>query len=459
MRKVQDTKKWYSWFLDGSAIVILARLAGAATGLLIQILLARSLGGEELGLVFIALAIANIGSIVAALGYPSVSVRFLRRYQVKDFQEKAQYFRRQSIKEVVLFSVFLMVVAALAITLFSLNQKDDKTLFWGVCIIPLFALLALNGGFANAYRRLDISYLPDVFIRPFIWLVFLAISLGLGLSLKAEDVVLTAFIATLIALLIQWIWINSSLKKAILHHPQKSTYIKPQLKKLWRCAALPMIAMTLLTNMIFDIDVMVLSFLLSNTEIAQFGIAFKIAFLIGFGVHVIQQAAYPKIADAYTLKNLPLMRSEILNSVVPATVGSVISAILVIILGRWLLSFFGNEFEVAYTSLLLLTFCSFIRALAGPASHILVLAGKQKQMLMVYGAGLLLLVGLNLILVPFFRFDGAALALVGSTVFWSVCLSIVAFKATKVRADGFTGDTLKYFTSQNLPFLKNRGWF
>ena len=455
MKITQNIKKHFALLLQGSAIVILARLAGAAIGLLIQIILARSIASEQLGLVFIALAIANIGSVVAALGYPSVSVRFIRRYHVKGFQILSKHFRKQSIKEVVLFSAFLMMVLAQIISLNLQAIKEDNALYLGIFMIPIFALLALNGGFANAYKRLDISYVPDVFIRPFLWLVFISICLGAGLSLEAEGVLLSAFIATLIALFIQFLWMNSSLEKTIVLQRKQSTLIKPQLLKLWRLAALPMIAMTLLTNMIFDIDVMVLSFLISNSEIAQFGIAFKIAFLIGFGVHIIQQAVYPKIAEAYTLKNLFLMRMEILNSVVPATVGALFSMIIVIILGQWILSLFGAEFEAAYTALMLLTFCSLIRAIGGPVSQILVLAGKQKQMLIGYGSGLILLVGLNVILVPLFGVDGAALALVGSTVYWSAYLSIAAFKATNVRADGFARDALKYKLLQNVPFLKS----
>lgn len=454
MKITQNIKKHFALLLQGSAIVILARLAGAAIGLLTQIILARSIASEQLGLVFVALAIANIGSVVAALGYPSVSVRFIRRYHVKGFQILSKHFRKQSIKEVVLFSALLMMVLALIISLNLPAIKEGNALYWGIFMIPVFALLALNGGLANAYKRVDISYVPDVFIRPFLWLVFISISLVTGLSLKAEGVVISAFIATLIALFIQCIWMNLSLEKPIAPQPKQST-LKPRLNKLWRLAALPMIAMTLLTNMIFDIDVMVLSFLISNSEIAQFGIAFKIAFLIGFGVHIIQQAVYPKIADAFTLKNLSLMRMEILNSVVPATVGALFSMIIVIIFGQWILSLFGAEFEAAYTALLLLTFCLLIRAIAGPVSQILVLAGKQKQMLIGYGSGLILLVGLNVILVPLFGVDGAALALVGSTVYWSAYLSIAAFKATNVRVDGFAKDVLKYKLLQNVPFLKS----
>ncbi len=457
MKIAGDIKKRFALLLQGSAVVFLARLAGAGIGLLIQLLLARSIGGEQLGIVFIALAIANIGSVVAALGYPSVSVRFLRRYKVRGAQEKAEQFRKQSIKDVVLFAFVLIVVLVSVISLFSLSEQKISALYLGVLMIPLFAFLALNGGFANAHERIDISYLPDIFIRPFFWLLLLVISLGLGLSLEAGDVVLTAFIATLIALLVQWFWMNSSIEKADEWPSGQSILIKPGLRKLWRLAALPMIAMTLLTNMIFDIDVMVLSLLLSSTDIALFGIAFKIAFLIGFGVHVIQQASYPKITDAYSLKNLSLMRSEILNAIVPAILGSLLSIFIIIIAGHWILSFFGSEFETAYVALLLLTLCALIRAVGGPASQILVLAGKQKQMIIVYGSGLFLLAGLNLILVPPFGVDGAALALVGATLYWSTCLSIVAFKATNVRVDGFSLELLTFETLRSLPFFKKNG--
>lgn len=456
MKTFKNLKKSSVFLLQSSAFVFLARLAGAGIGLLIQILLARTIGGEQLGIVYLSLAIANIGSVIAALGYPSVSVRFLRRYLAKGEQLGALIFRTSTRREVLLFSYLLVVLLFVGVGFLPLKDTGHSSLYWGILMIPAFALLSLNGGVANAYRRIDISYLPDVFIRPLFWLLFLSIAVGLGWSLQANEAVLTALLATLIALSIQFVWLRPILKPEIEKKTHQETLAKPALRKLWRWAALPMIAMTLLTSMIFDIDVLLLSLFLSNEDLALFGVAFKIAFLIGFGVHVTQQAALPLITDAFTLKQSKEMRSEILKCVILSSTVSLLSTVLLLLLGNWFLSFFGPEFVSAYVALILLSLCSLIRAVAGPATQMLVLAGKQKQILIIYSFGLFILAVFNFLLVPNFAIVGAALSLVVATFYWSVHLSITAFNTTQTRSDAFCLDILNYNNILKLSSLEKR---
>lgn len=460
MSRISSDKQRSAPILQSSGFVFFARIGGAGLGLLIQILLARSIGSDQLGLVYLALAVANIGSVLAALGYPSVAVRFIRRYHVQKQRRPAgrlsAAFQSHARSEVLVISLALTLLVAIAVLLAPLGDGRQAPLLLGAVMIPLFAFLALNGGIANAYHRIDISYLPEVFLRPLLWLLFLLAALAIGSALAAAGAVLLACLATATAFAVQWLWLNSITVSSTANQQHDHQPAPARLKTLWRVAALPMIAMTLLTGMIFDIDIMLLSFLMTVEDIALFGVAFKIAFLIAFGVHVTQQAALPDIADAHSLKKPEKMRREIARATMASALASLAAIIALLIVGRWVLSLFGSEFPAAFSALIILSLCALIRALAGPASQILVLAGQQKKMLYVYAAGLIVLLLLNLVCVPLWGIAGAATALVGATLFWSAALSYCAYRATGVRADGLTLAAWNIKTLQQLQLFKSR---
>ncbi|MBZ0216209.1 MAG: hypothetical protein K8F25_06645, partial [Fimbriimonadaceae bacterium] len=53
-----------------SGMIVGARISGAVFGLLTQILLAKFLGAEDIGVFFVTIGLAAILSIVSTMGYP-----------------------------------------------------------------------------------------------------------------------------------------------------------------------------------------------------------------------------------------------------------------------------------------------------------------------------------------------------------------------------------------------------
>lgn len=421
-----------------SALVFAARCAGAAAGLLTQLVLARTIGSEQLGIVYIALAVASVGAVIAAAGYPSVTVRFVRRYLTRGAPDRATQFIRSSRRDAAVLVFGLGILAALAVWLAPISDALRWPLILGVAMAPAFVLLSLNGGLANALRRVDISYLPDVFGRPLLWLGGLAVLLAAGVSLTASIVMAAALFAAFLAVALQWIavsrvtgsLVSRSIDQGDGHAPRRIT-------ARWRSAAAPMIAIALFTNLIFDIDALMLGALMAPADLAVFGIAFKLALFVAFGVHVAQQTALPDIADASTARDRIAMRVAVERCVYLGTAGSLAALVVLTAAGQDLLALFGGEFAGGYGALVVLALCPVIRAAAGPAAQVLVLAGRQNLNLAVYAAGFAILVVLNGLLVGPFGITGAAVAMALTTLFWSGTLAVLAWRVTGVRTDGF----------------------
>ena len=73
-----------------------------------------------------------------------------------------------------------------------------------------------------------------------------------------------------------------------------------------------------------------------------------------------------------------------------------------VVLGRWMLSLFGEEFVEGYPLLLVLTSAQLVRAAAGPAESLLNVSGHQDECLKVYGVALVAVTALIAAVVPVF---------------------------------------------------------
>ena len=416
-----------------SAAVLAARCGGAAVGLLTQLLLARSIGPEQLGVVYLAVAIGGVGAIVAAGGYPSVMVRFVRRYLAHGRPGRAAEFVRAARLEALLGAAGLAFL--IAGVLFLLPVEENRgALLLGAAMLPAFAMISVNGGLANALRHIGISFVPEVLIRPSLWLVFLAAFLALGLQVDATFAMAAAAAAAVLAALLQAIAVRRISADLTTIKRRDGGRWRRRARSLWRQAAMPMVAVTLLTSLIFDIEALLLAPLMTDADLAVFGIAFKISLLVAFAVHVTQQAAMPDITDAHSAHDPEAMRTAIKRCIVLGAVASALALVTLAAVGRWLLGIFGEGFVDGYPALVILALCPLIRALGGPAPQILVLAGAQRSSLIIYGIGLALLAALNVMLVPAFGVTGAAAAMAVTTSVWSVWLALAAWRWTGVRA-------------------------
>jgi O-antigen/teichoic acid export membrane protein len=94
----------------------------------------------------------------------------------------------------------------------------------------------------------------------------------------------------------------------------------------------------------------------------------------------------------------------------------------------------GPEFVQGELSLLFLAAAQVMVAAFGPAAQLLTVGNQQDRCVLALGCGLVALASLNLLLVPRYGVDGAGLAVLIATAFWSTWLWIAARQYVGVDA-------------------------
>src|ERR687885_776993 len=102
-----------SKILSTSSSVMGARVFGAGLGFITQVLLARALSADELGIFFLAASIATISGTAAALGYPNLIPILSARYQERAKPQLLAAFAGYARRQVAYTAAVTMVCVAL----------------------------------------------------------------------------------------------------------------------------------------------------------------------------------------------------------------------------------------------------------------------------------------------------------------------------------------------------------
>jgi O-antigen/teichoic acid export membrane protein len=209
----------------------------------------------------------------------------------------------------------------------------------------------------------------------------------------------------------------------------------PRLVRVWRREATPLILVALFALFFADVDILMVTPLMSNADTATIGLCLKLALLVGFAVQVTHGVVVPDLSDAHARKDQGTISDEMLKALAfPLTI-TIAALVVVMLWGKEILGIFGPEFTSAEVPLILLMACQLARALFGPSVPLLTVIGAQKENAALAVAALVVLGVSNLVLAPLYGVLGAAIAVAIATMFWLIASAVVLHRLTGLRAD------------------------
>lgn len=184
-----------------------------------------------------------------------------------------------------------------------------------------------------------------------------------------------------------------------------------------------LVASTFLTQALIWTDTLILDVLRGPEEAGVYNVAFQLTFVmvtasIAIGVALVP--AMSRLAGRGADTGLAYQRGTLLALLVAGLL-----AVVYVVLGKWLLGLYGEEFVRGYVPLLVLTVFGVAGALAVPAASVLTVHGKAGTLTVLSLVQAVLNIPLNLWLIGHFGITGAALATtlvfcVGTVVLWAL---------------------------------------
>ena len=398
----------------------------------VAVVLARTLGPEGYGVYSFALAILMLTAIPAQVGVPQLIIRETAKAQADSKYGLMRGLWRWGNAAVALFSLVALLVVG-GILLFT-DVGDDgarvATLSEGIALIPLIALANVRGACLQGLRKVVQGQLPESIIRPALMLALVGIWAFFGASeeaMTAQQAMGLYVTAAVIAFGIGVRLLRRSRPVELSGQPE------PLYESVaWRKAVIPLALISGLQLINSYADLVILGIFRSDEEVGIYRAVFQVAILVIFGLEALNQVVQPHFARLYRQGEHDRLQRLVTTSARSILALALPPVVLFVFFGGDLLAWaFGDAFRAGALALTLLAVGQLVNAGMGSVALLLNMTGHERDTVVGVAAAAALNILLNMVLIPPYGMEGAAVASVLALSLWNVLL----FCLVKLRLD------------------------
>jgi O-antigen/teichoic acid export membrane protein len=423
-----------AWLADGSHHRIAQKVAGAAFMIRVvsaaliyasQIMFARWMGSFEFGIyVYVWTWVLLIGDL-SDLGFASAAQRFIPEYTRRKANDFLRGFLFRSRWIAVTSASLIAAMAAITIKLVEpwLPTYLVLPLTIACVTLPFYALMQIQDGIARSYNWINLALLPPYIVRHLLMLVLVAAAFLLHFPTDATTVVIAVVVSFALTVFVQTIVLNRKLARTVESGP------KAYEVKAWFAVSLPILMVEGFYLLLTNTDVLVLQHFRSPDDVAVYYATAKTLTLIAFVHFAVSAAVAHRFSEYHVASDHTRLKAILADSIRWTFWASLAATVVILAMGRPLLSLFGARFVEGYQLMFILTVGLLARASVGPVERLLSMLGEQRACAMIYASAFALNLALCIVLIPRFGMEGAAM----STSIALVIESILLFWVTKMR--------------------------
>lgn len=396
-----------------------------AVGYFVILIISQNLGAKAVGLYSLYISFLSILGVLSAVGLGMISLKYAGEFKADSNNSHIKRLYKLTLEIVFPVGLFIaFLVFLFSDTLFEIFFKIDGTLFLSVLVsimVFAFALFLINVEYLRALDSLRVS---EFFKSSFIPVLIL-VSLYLLLSNDTEFLLPIYLYSTALffAVLIMLVLIFRRFSELV-ESKDRFTLTKKQVL----LSSLPLLMVSFGVFLMSHVDNFIIAYYLTPNDVGIYAVAFKVAFVTGLVLVAVNTVVAVRFSELYSNNDIEALKATVGFSTTLVFFGTLPLAVIIIIFPEFILSLFGAEFIGGQYSLVILAFAMLLTALSGSVGHLLVMTGSQLVVQNVVWSSLLLNIVLDIVLVPSYGIEGAAIATALSLVFQNFLLVMVARK-------------------------------
>jgi len=432
MANTEELDKSLKAVAKGAGIIFAGMVIGKMLAMVNTILLARVLGPSNYGLFYLGLTVVEILAIIGVFGLTSGVARFIPYYHAKNCDNEVKYTIRFSLK----FSLVLSVILATALFLLSeqiaVHIFNDRNLS---AVLQLFSIAlpfyttnqilpSIFRGFGNAkYRVLTQDILLKLLIiSAFIVFIYFGYLLNGALVSFALGTILTLIISLYVVHKKLFPFLGSNMGK-------RNVSVGKELLSF----SLPLLIGGFSYILYTQTDRLLLGFFKTSEDIGIYTGGSQIAHLLTFVLPSLAFIFLPIMSELYS-KNKIHDFAHLYKSIT-RWIFLITLPVFVFFLfysKEIILLLFGLSYVSGATVLRILALAFFVSSSVGLTWDTLVAMGKTKVVMITQGTGAMTNVVLNVLLIPPFGIEGAAVGTACGIIIMNIMQLIVIFRSIKI---------------------------
>jgi len=394
----------------GAGIALLGTFAALVFGFISRPMIARYGTEAEYGVYSLALVILNICAVIATLGLQQGAARSIAYARGKKDSGRVQKLIPASIQFGLIAGISLGIIIFLTSDILAAKIFHDAALAFPLKIFALgIPFLTLIDVLVSIFRGFD-DIKPTVYFqnisRPLLLLLFLLPVIFLNLPFAG---VFYAFLATLVISCV--VLIVYTVKRLPFPVRFRTGLSDNPVAKELLIFSLPLLGVAVLGLVIAWTDTLMLGGLKSSADVGLYNAAHPLAQFISVPLTALRLIYVPVISGLYAQGSMPEMRrnfSILTKWLCSATLP--LFFILFLFPDTVLGFLFGASYASAATALRILSIGFIINNFLGPNGVTLIAMGEVRFIMWATLATAILNVGLNIVLIPPFGIEGAAIA-------------------------------------------------
>jgi O-antigen/teichoic acid export membrane protein len=416
-------------FARGAAGAFSIKIAGTAISFLAQLVLARVLGVESYGVYAYVLAWTTLLALLATLGFQQGLLRFVSAYVAQEKWGLARGVARYAQTRAVMAGAAVTAVGTALIVGFEdhLPTELENAWLFGLIMVPVLALLHVRASLLRAFGKVLAALAPNLLWRH----MFVLIGVGTLGIIHPGDVRAPLAMAVMLGGTVVSLAIASWLLRGARPEAMASIPVAEE-RPVWLSATRFMLLIAAAQVLMERADVLLLGWFAGTTEAGIYSIAHRIAMLVTFVLTAVNIIFAPTAAALYAQGDRSGLQTLVTMTAWWITGSALAIALPFLVLTGFWLGLFGDAFVAGSSALRILIVGQLISAMAGSVGYLMMMTGQERQAaLIILGATAANLV-LNLLLIPLFGMEGAAIANAATLAAWNVAMAIFIWRKLDV---------------------------
>jgi O-antigen/teichoic acid export membrane protein len=394
--------------------------AGSLIGLALAIFLARFLGPDGYGVYSYVFAIVMIVSVFAQVGTPVLMVREVAASDARQEWGRLRGHLLRQIQVVIGVCAVLLLVgfAALSFLGGEMDPRKREVASAALLVFPFIALSGVIGAGLRGLTHVVRGQLPDLVLRPALFLALSAVLLGWIPALREPMVAMVLHgVAGAIVLVYSARALNSAIPSAA-----RSAVIQFDIR-VWVRSAIPLSAIAGLVVVNGQLDLLVLGVFAPAKDVGVYRVAVQASMLVTFGLQAMNMVVAPYYARFYASADGRAMQRLATMSSRVVLVFALPVCVVFVVFGDVLLAFvFGEEFRAARIPLAILAIGQLFNAATGSVGYLLNMSRLEGHTARALFVATLVNLVVGLLLVPQLGMLGAAIGSAASVIVWNTLL-------------------------------------
>ncbi|PHR96232.1 MAG: polysaccharide biosynthesis protein, partial [Leeuwenhoekiella sp.] len=195
----------------------------------------------------------------------------------------------------------------------------------------------------------------------------------------------------------------------------------------------PMAVSSLGFFLLLSIDVIILKKYVDYAQVAYYATAVKLVLIVSTVLNTINALFATNLAHLYQMRDRNALKALLKRASRLILVLALPPLLILLIFPEFILSFFGESYTQAQNALRVLALGYVVSSISGMAAIYLNMTGRARQFQYILLIAVVINLVLNLILIPSYGIEGAAIASGIAITFWNICVGVYVYRTDKLQ--------------------------